>query len=99
MIKTEEILNFLRENKQFFRKIFCIKKIGLFGSFARGEQNENSDIDILIEMFEKTEEMFEKRMSLKNFISRHFSRNVDVCYAKAIKPMFKEIVFGEVIYV
>jgi predicted nucleotidyltransferase len=50
MIQQNEIITYLKENKDLFQRQFNIIKIGIFGSFARNEQTENSDIDIIFEM-------------------------------------------------
>jgi predicted nucleotidyltransferase len=47
-----EIIDLLRSHGKEIKTCFSVKRIGLFGSFARGEQKESSDIDILVE-FEK----------------------------------------------
>jgi len=47
MLTQEEILHFLRDNKELFAEKYSLEKIGLFGSFARNEQTEDSDIDLL----------------------------------------------------
>ena len=60
MLTRAEILQYLTENKTFFSKNFGISKIAIFGSFARGEQNETSDIDILISMNPETDHIFER---------------------------------------
>ena len=99
MIQKQDIISYLSTNKVFFYKEFGIKKIGIFGSFARDEQTEKSDIDIIIDMEDKTEDMFYKRMALKELISKHFSVPVDVCHKKAIKPIFKQAILKDVIYV
>ena len=56
-----EILNYLTAHKTEFKEQFGVIRIGLFGSFARDEQNEDSDIDLAIEV-EKD------KKSLKNFL-------------------------------
>jgi predicted nucleotidyltransferase len=50
MIQRQEILNYLSSNKELFYNQFSVIKIGIFGSYARNEQSEDSDIDIIIEM-------------------------------------------------
>ena len=49
MQNESSVLSFLKENKDIFKKEFHVSKIGLFGSYARGEATEESDIDLLIE--------------------------------------------------
>ncbi len=99
MLQQNEIINYLKVQKQFFAEQFNILKIGIFGSYARNEQTENSDIDILIEMQPETEDIFEKRLMLKEFLSKHFSKPVDVCHLRAIKPFFRELILKDAIYV
>ena len=52
MLSLAEILKILKENKPFLRQNYSVTKLGIFGSFARGDQSKKSDIDILAE-FEK----------------------------------------------
>jgi len=47
-----ETMDLLRSHIQDIKASFSVKRIGIFGSFSRGEQKESSDIDILVE-FEK----------------------------------------------
>ena len=48
MLSSNEIIQLLRENKSYLSSHFHCTEIGLFGSFARNEQTEESDIDILV---------------------------------------------------
>ena len=99
MLQQKDIIKYLKAHKKQFAKQFDVIKIGIFGSFARNEQTEESDIDIIIEMPKDTENIFEKRLMLKEFLSKHFSKRVDVCHKRAIKPIFREKILKDVIYV
>jgi len=55
MKSRDQILAFLRQNKKLFRNRYHIIRIGLFGSYARGDQNVNSDIDLLVEFEDNTQ--------------------------------------------
>lgn len=99
MLSQKDIINYLKANKNQFAEQFNILQLGIFGSYARNEQTENSDIDILIEMQPETEDIFEKRLMLKELLSKHFSKPVDVCHVRAIKPLFREMILKEAIYV
>lgn len=98
-MKSEEILSFLKNHKSTFHAEYGVVKIGLFGSFARGDADNNSDIDILIVMEDNTEDIFEKRMKMMEYLSGKFDRPVDICHEKAIKPIFREMILRDVIYV
>ena len=98
MLQRAEILIYLRGNKEIFRENFGIRKIGLFGSYAREEQTDQSDVDILIEMAPDTENIFDKRLLLKDLLMKQFSKEVDICHEQAIKPIFRDLVFKDAIY-
>ncbi len=99
MPEKQDILTYLKNNKKLFRNQFSVVKIGVFGSYARDEQTENSDIDIIIDMPPGTENIFDKRVKLQETISNHFSIPVDVCHERSIRPVFRDLVYKDVIYV
>lgn len=99
MIKTEEILAFLKERKYELFSEYHLIKIGLFGSFARNEATEESDIDLIIEFEPNTLNLMEKKLRLKSMIKQQFNREVDLCREKYIKPYFKSEILKSVIYV
>ncbi len=51
MLTRERICTILRENLPFLASEYGVKRIGLFGSYARGAASENSDIDLVVEFF------------------------------------------------
>jgi predicted nucleotidyltransferase len=98
MPSTGEILQFLKENKPFLLNKFHCTEIGLFGSFARNEQSENSDIDILVQFEKDAPDLYNLELELKEFLKKQFNREVDVCSKKWIKPLFKQMILKEAIY-
>jgi len=99
MHNKNEILAFLKNNKSTLKKEYNLSKIGLFGSFARDEQTEKSDIDIILEFESETSDIYDKKAKLKQFLISRFNRNVDLCREKYIKPHIKDHVLKEAIYV
>jgi len=79
-------------------KSFGVKCIGLFGSFARGEQTAKSDIDLLVE-FKPGCKTFDNYMDLKFYLEDLFDRKVDLVIAEAIKPDLKPHITRSVQYV
>jgi predicted nucleotidyltransferase len=98
MLTPEMIIEFLKANRQVLRDKFYCEEIGLFGSFARNEQNETSDIDIIVQFEKDTPDLYSVENELKSFIKSHFGREVDICSKKWIKPVFKPLVMKEAIY-
>ena len=92
MVTKQEIIKFLNENKEFLKVNFHITKIGLFGSFAKDEEKEQSDIDILIEFEKDTQNIFELKNQLRNYIRENLKRDVDICREKYLKPYAKEVI-------
>ena len=74
---------------------FSVIRIGVFGSFARGEARSDSDVDILVELAEPT---FDHFMDLKFRLEESLQRPVDLVMADAIKPRLKPIIEREVLY-
>ena len=99
MYNQKQILDFISENKTFLQQQFHISKIGLFGSFARKEQSTNSDIDLIIEFENGTENLFDLKIEIKDFFRKEFNCKVDICREKYIKSRYKKRILKEAIYV
>ncbi|MGO8880096.1 MAG: nucleotidyltransferase family protein [Desulfomonilaceae bacterium] len=93
-MNKEEILQSLNENSHIIRG-FGVRKLGLFGSYARGNEKEASDIDFLVEFEKKT---FDNYMDLKIFLERLFGCKVDLVIADVVKPRLRRPILEETIY-
>jgi len=98
MIDSDRILYYLTSNKNRLEKEYHLVKIGVFGSFARGEQNELSDIDLIVEFEKNTPDLYAIKQRLKNEIQSRFNLPVDICREKYIKPVFRQQILSEVKY-
>ena len=94
-LTRDDVLNFLRKNKDFLKKEFKVDNIILFGSYARNEATDQSDIDILLEAKEKD---FDKRFDLKELLEKQFKRKVDIAYIDAVRPLIMHFIKEELIY-
>jgi predicted nucleotidyltransferase len=74
---------------------FTVRRIGVFGSFARGCEVRTSDVDILVELAEPT---FDNYMDLKFYLEDILTKPVDLVIADTVKPRLKPIIEQEVIY-
>jgi len=91
------ILNFLKEHKERLKEQFGVQKIGLFGSFARNEYSDSSDIDIAVEI--ESQNKFRSFFNLKYYLEEHLHHSVDLGIESSLKPIAKEYVSKEIIYV
>ena len=92
----DEILKRLEESVEAIKK-FGAKRIGIFGSYARGEEKEESDLDVLVD-FEGGKKTFDNYMDLKFFLEDLFGCKVDLVIREAIKPRLKPYILSEVRY-
>ena len=90
-------INILKEREGEMRIKFHVSRIGVFGSFARGEGRKESDVDVLVE-FEEGFKTFDNFMDLKYYLEDIFSRNVDLITVNALKPQLKDDILQDVIY-
>lgn len=98
MTTTEHILNKLKDNKSSLAQ-FGVRNVGLFGSYARGEQSNSSDIDILIE-FETEKENFDNYMSAYDLLEELFKiEKVEIVTTNGLSPYIGPRILKEVKYV
>jgi predicted nucleotidyltransferase len=90
-------IEILKKNEAIIKKKYGVRKIGVFGSFAKGEEKEGSDIDVLIEL-EEAYETFDNYMDLKFFLEDLFGRKVDLVTVDALRPQLKGDILREVVY-
>ena len=94
-LTKNEILQFLRDNKNIFKVKYDVDNIMLFGSYARDEATLDSDIDILIESNKKG---FRKMLSIQEALEKRFNKKVDVIYVDSVNPFFMRFIEKELIY-
>ena len=97
MKTVEEIEEIIQENKKGLENNYGLKTIGIFGSYVKGEQDENSDVDILVEV--KRPMGFVKFMKLEKRLSEIIGLKVDLVTKKALKPYIGKKILQEVQYV
>jgi predicted nucleotidyltransferase len=95
LLNRETILNFLKEHKEMFQSKYQIKKLGLFGSYAKGEENHQSDIDILVDM----PSSFDLYYDLKEFLEEALNRSIDLGLEKSMRAFILDSIQEEIIYV
>ncbi len=101
MITRDEVVKKLKDHKEEIRS-FGVKRIGLFGSFAKGTSKEKSDIDIVVE-FEEGMATFKNVGGLLEYLEKLLGRDIDLLTPKGIESIriehVKEQIKKEVIYV
>ncbi|AKG92079.1 putative nucleotidyltransferase [Geoglobus ahangari] len=95
MLSRTEIMEMIIKHWNEIER-FGVKRLWLFGSYAKGEQSEKSDIDILVE-FEKGKKTFDNYMDLKFFLEDLLGVEVDLITVEALKPGIKDAVWKEAV--
>jgi predicted nucleotidyltransferase len=97
MMKTQdEVLQILSDRKSSLLQTYQITGLGIFGSYARGSQTADSDIDVLVD-YEKAPSLF-KLIELRDYLSELFGMKVDVVTRNGLKARIRERILAEVIY-
>ena len=97
MKTLDEIRRILTQHRKELREKHKVKKVGIFGSYVRGEQKKRSDIDVIAE--------FEEPLSLLDlvgveiYLSRVLKAKVDLIPKDDIRPELKERILKETVYV
>lgn len=94
-MEREEILATIRGLSDIIKRDYRAKVIGLFGSFARGEEKASSDIDLLV-IFDEEADLFDF-VGLSLFLEEKLGRKVDVVPYETVRPELKENIFKETV--
>jgi len=94
MMKLMEMKRALKSNKELLRQQYGVKEIGIFGSFARGEQKKKSDVDVLVE-FEDMPDLI-KFIELERKLQRLLGKKVDLVRKGAIREELKDSILRDV---
>lgn len=96
-MNREEIIATLKIEKQFLSEKFGVEEIALFGSYARNEQTEDSDIDVLVKL---REPKLKPLIGVLEFLENKFHKKIDITAKhKYLTDRFWNVVNDDIIYV
>ncbi len=93
-----DIIDFLSSRKEELKQRFGMTSIGLFGSYARAEAQEGSDIDIAIEL-RPDHKSLRNFFGLRRYLDQELGRPVDLGIESNLKPPVKDEIAKEIIHV
>jgi len=96
MKTLKEIINLLEKHKSELELKYKVKEMGIFGSFARGEQRTKSDIDILVGFCEPIS--FFDFLDLEEYLGNLLGEKIDLVSKKALKPYIGKHILEEAVY-
>ncbi len=99
VIDKEFILQTLEVSRDRLRLEFGIEQIGLYGSFARNEQTEKSDIDIVYKLIDGRSLFLDEKERLQRMLRRKLRRKLDLMDQRYLNPFTKYTMQKDVIYV
>ena len=97
MSELDKIKQILKKNKSILKKQFKVKALGIFGSYVRGEQKKNSDVDILVE-FSQIPGFF-GYLQTEEHLSSMLKKPVDLVMKGSLKPFIGKNILREVVYI
>lgn len=96
MINKTQVIGKISSQKAFLEDKYFVKEIGVFGSVARGEQNSQSDIDILVD-FKKPIGIFDF-IRLEDYLSKLLNSKVDLVTKTGLKSLIKDEILSQTVY-
>jgi len=98
---VKDIVAILRLHGQTLRRDFAVRRIGVFGSFAKGTESKKSDIDFYVE-FELSELDLDKYLRLIEYLEKLFNKKIDLVTKDGVEsiriPHIKEEIKKEIVY-
>jgi hypothetical protein len=98
MKTRDEVLQILANQKSLLLATYRITRLGIFGSYARGEQTEASDVDILVDYSDSQPPTLPKLIELRDDLSQLLALKVDIVTPNGLKARIRDRVLSEVIY-
>ncbi len=98
MKSFEEIKKKIEDRREELKVRFKIKDIGIFGSYVRGDQNETSDVDILVDYFDEHISLFDV-VEIKYYLEELLGVKVDIVTKEALKPVIGKYILEEVVFI
>jgi hypothetical protein len=96
MKRFEELKNIINQNREILEQQYKVAGIAIFGSYARGEQTHESDVDILVEFKESVGFTF---IHLADYLEELLQTKVDLITPDAIKPNRRKYIMEDLTYV
>ena len=93
-----DIIMFLQTHKDEMAQRFGVVSVGLFGSYARGEAHEDSDIDIAIEIRSEKKSLG-NFLGIRRYLEQQLGKTVDLGIESTLKPLVREMGAKNIIYV
>lgn len=98
MLEKNEIILKLKQLKPTYEKEGLIL-IGIFGSYAKSNNTQNSDIDILYDTKKGITNLYDKKQLVKQSLEKTFKTKIDLASKKYLKPYVRDEIMKDLIYV
>lgn len=90
-------LELIKAHESDMKSKFHVKRIGVFGSHARGDEHAESDVDVIVE-FEEGQKTFDNFMDLKFYLEDLFKKKTDLVTHEALRPELKNNILSDAVY-
>jgi uncharacterized protein len=92
-LTKNKIIDEIKKREKEIKEKFNVKSLSLFGSYARGKQKSESDIDILVE-FNKEFDDYSNELDLQTYLFKLFKKDIGLCEKKEIRKEFKPYIIN-----
>lgn len=96
-LNKDSLIQILKQNKSTLEE-FGVVQIGVFGSYAFGNESEESDVDILVDL-NKNKKTFRNFLSLNYFLEKLLGKKVDLVTKQSLSPYIGPHILNSIVYV
>jgi len=97
MKNLNDVIQKIKDLKPLLEQDYKVSEVGIFGSYVRGEQNETSDVDILVDFKDEGIGLF-KFMDLEELLQKVLGEKIDLVCKDSLKPRIGKQILSEVVY-
>ena len=94
----QDILEYLKQNQKQLKHTYSLESLALIGSMARGDYNEQSDVDFIVRFLPSTPKIYETKQQLRAIFENQFGRPVQITSEKYLKPYYRTQILQDAIY-
>lgn len=94
----DQLIEILKNNRKTLQEDYHVQSLRIFGSYALNQQTEDSDIDFLVDFKPGTQDIFEAKFRLKEYLQSLLNKEIDLARSEYLKPYIRKEIVAQARY-